>query len=59
MASLNRVLLIGNLTKDPEVRYLPSGSPVADLRGPHIRRKIFRRYIQKSSSHITSKASAP
>ena len=32
MASLNRVLLIGNLTKDPELRYTPSGTPVANLR---------------------------
>ena len=27
-ASLNRVLLIGNLTRDPELRYLPSGQAV-------------------------------
>ena len=32
MASLNRVLLIGNLTKAPELRYTPSGQAVADLR---------------------------
>ncbi len=32
MVSLNRVLLIGNLTKDPELRYIPSGTPVANLR---------------------------
>ena len=32
MMSLNRVLLIGNLTKDPELRYIPSGTPVANLR---------------------------
>lgn len=31
MASLNKVMLIGNLTRDPEVRYTPKGSPVADL----------------------------
>jgi single-strand DNA-binding protein len=29
MASLNRVMLIGNLGKDPEMRYLPSGDAVA------------------------------
>ncbi len=29
MASLNRVILIGNLTRDPELRFTPSGSPVA------------------------------
>jgi single-strand DNA-binding protein len=28
-ASLNKVLLMGNLTRDPELRYVPSGSAVA------------------------------
>jgi len=28
MASLNKVFLIGNLTRDPELRYIPSGSAV-------------------------------
>jgi len=28
-ASLNRVFLIGNLTRDPELRYIPSGQAVA------------------------------
>jgi single-strand DNA-binding protein len=32
MVSFNRVLLIGNLTRDPELRYIPSGTPVANLR---------------------------
>lgn len=32
MFNLNKVLLVGNLVRDPEVRYLPSGSAVADLR---------------------------
>ena len=31
MASLNKVLLIGNLTRDPEVRMLPSGRPVCNF----------------------------
>ena len=31
MASYNRVLLIGNLTRNPEIRYTPSGTAVADL----------------------------
>jgi single-strand DNA-binding protein len=31
MANLNRVLLIGNLTRDPEVRYTPKGTAVTDL----------------------------
>jgi single-strand DNA-binding protein len=29
MASLNRVILIGNLTRDPELRFTPGGSAVA------------------------------
>jgi single-strand DNA-binding protein len=32
MANLNKVLLIGNLTKDPELRYTPGGTAVANLR---------------------------
>ncbi len=28
----NRVMLIGNLVRDPELRYTPSGTAVADLR---------------------------
>lgn len=32
MASLNKVLLIGNLTRSPELRYTPSGQAVSDLR---------------------------
>ena len=32
MANLNKVFLIGNLTADPELRYTPSGTAVADLR---------------------------
>jgi single-strand DNA-binding protein len=32
MASLNKVLLMGNLTRDGELRYLPSGSAVLELR---------------------------
>jgi len=31
MASFNKVILMGNLTKDPEIRYTPSGTPVANF----------------------------
>jgi single-strand DNA-binding protein len=31
MASLNKVMLIGNVTRDPEIKYTPKGSAVADL----------------------------
>ena len=43
MASLNRVFLIGNLTKDPELRYTSSGVPVANLR-----LAVNRKYKDKS-----------
>ncbi|MFH1692298.1 MAG: single-stranded DNA-binding protein [Candidatus Omnitrophota bacterium] len=32
MANLNKVLIIGNLTRDPELRYTPGGTAVANLR---------------------------
>jgi single-strand DNA-binding protein len=31
MASFNKVILMGNLTRDPEVRYTPKGSAVTDI----------------------------
>lgn len=31
MASVNKVILVGNLGKDPEIRYLPDGGAVANL----------------------------
>ncbi|OGV48818.1 MAG: hypothetical protein A2X49_07405 [Lentisphaerae bacterium GWF2_52_8] len=31
MASLNKVLLIGNLTREPELRYTPGGAAVCEL----------------------------
>jgi single-strand DNA-binding protein len=31
MASYNRVILVGNLTRDPELRYIPSGTAVSDV----------------------------
>ena len=30
-SSVNKVFLLGNLTRDPELRYTPNGSAVADL----------------------------
>jgi len=32
MASFNRVILVGNLTRDPELRYLAKKAPVCDTR---------------------------
>ncbi|QDS97983.1 single-stranded DNA-binding protein [Adhaeretor mobilis] len=31
MASFNRVVLVGNLTRDPELRHIPSGMAVSDI----------------------------
>ena len=31
MAGFNKVILMGNLTRNPELRYTPSGTPVASL----------------------------
>ncbi|WP_299466561.1 single-stranded DNA-binding protein [uncultured Gimesia sp.] len=31
MASFNKVILVGNLTRDPQVRYTPGGSAVAEI----------------------------
>lgn len=31
MASFNRVILVGNLTRDVELRYIPSGTAVTDI----------------------------
>ncbi|RKP49195.1 single-stranded DNA-binding protein [Trinickia fusca] len=32
MASVNKVILVGNLGADPEIRYLPSGDAIANIR---------------------------
>ncbi len=32
MANFNKVLLMGNLTKDPELRYTPQGTAVVNLK---------------------------
>jgi single-strand DNA-binding protein len=31
MASVNKVIIVGNLGKDPEVRYMPSGDAIANI----------------------------
>ena len=31
MLNLNKVMLLGNLTRDPQLRYTPSGSPVCEF----------------------------
>ena len=52
MTSLNRVMLIGRLTRDPEMRYTPSGQPVTSFsiatnrytQGPDGERREFTDY---------------
>ena len=39
MASLNKVLIMGNLTRDPELRYTPKGTAVADI-GLAVNRRV-------------------
>ena len=41
MASLNKVLLIGNLTRNPEIRYTPGGSAVCEF-GMAINRRFMQ-----------------
>lgn len=31
MASFNKVMIIGNLTRDPEIKYTPKGTAIADI----------------------------
>ncbi|MDP6106885.1 MAG: single-stranded DNA-binding protein [Candidatus Brocadiia bacterium] len=31
MANLNKVFLLGNLTRDPQLRYTPSGTPICEF----------------------------
>lgn len=31
MASLNKVMIIGNLTRDPEIKFTPKGTAIADI----------------------------
>lgn len=47
MASFNKVLLMGNLTKDPEMRYTPQGTAVVNLRMAVNRRFKDRNQEQK------------
>jgi single-strand DNA-binding protein len=51
MANLNRVLLIGNVTRDPELRYTPKGTPVAEI-GVAINR-IYTAADQQKQQEVT------
>ena len=46
--NINRVVITGNLTKDPELRSLPSGTAVCDLRvAVNTRRKDGEEWVDK------------
>jgi single-strand DNA-binding protein len=49
MASFNRVTLLGNLTRDPEMRYTPSGTAVASF-GLAVNRRF--RYGEETKEEV-------
>lgn len=49
MASLNKVFLMGNLTRDPELRYTPNGSAVASF-GLAVNRKYKQGEVVKDET---------
>ena len=51
MASLNRVCLLGRLTRNPDVRHSPNGTPVAAL-GLVVNNRIKRSATKFSTSRV-------
>ena len=52
MASFNKVILVGNLTRDPQVRYTPSGMAVSDL-GLAVNRSWFDKQTNQKKEEVT------
>lgn len=52
MASFNRVILMGNLTRDPQVRYTPSQTAVADL-GLAVNRVWYDKVTREKREEVT------
>jgi single-strand DNA-binding protein len=52
MASFNKVILAGNLTRDPQVKYLPSGSALATL-GLAVNRTWFDKQTNQRKEELT------
>ena len=52
MAAFNRVVLVGNLTRDPEVRYTPSGTAVSDI-GLAVNRNWFDKQTNSRREEVT------
>ncbi|MDA1161580.1 MAG: single-stranded DNA-binding protein [Planctomycetota bacterium] len=52
MASFNKVILMGNLTRDPEVRYTPSGTAVSEV-GLAVNRTWFDKQSNQRKEEVT------
>jgi single-strand DNA-binding protein len=52
MASFNRVILMGNLTRDPQVRYTPGGTAVAEI-GLAVNRQWFDKQTNTRKEEVT------
>ena len=52
MASFNRVILMGNLTRDPQVKYIPSGTAVAEL-GLAVNRTWYDKNTNQKKEDVT------
>ena len=52
MASFNKVILLGNLTRDPQVRYIPSGTAVAEI-GLAVNRTWFDKQSNTRKEEVT------
>lgn len=52
MASFNRVILMGNVTRDPQVRYIPSGQAVTEL-GLAVNRTWFDKQANQRREEVT------
>jgi single-strand DNA-binding protein len=52
MASFNKVILLGNLTRDPEMKFLPSGTPVAEF-GIAMNRKWMDQNTKEAREAVT------
>lgn len=52
MASFNKVILLGNLTRDPQVKYTPSGTAVAEV-GMAVSRSWFDKQANQRKEETT------
>lgn len=52
MKGFNKVILMGNLTRDPQVRYIPSGTAVADI-GLAVNRSWFDKQTNSRKEDVT------